>query len=493
MPLCGFHLCVLLLAPYRYWPALLVGETCSLAYLSYVCADQLGLAWATVNVIPSAVVAMPIVYLCRERWRLFPERNTASMGMLLGASLLVTCAMTLNNLVLLSTIRLPPGYPSIHYDQVVAQWVLGNYLGILTLAPLVLAVRQSLAGLDVGALQRKLAESRLLLESILLLAPVLIFLIWVGLHAEQAREIVQVAMFLPVVWLALRHGWEGAAVGGTGASIAVMVLMPQSYDPDTLQAEVVIAVVISAMLLVGARITAFDHRARQERDAMRALLTLAQRNVHVSEMQLRMTSHALERIRETVHTGYTLMMERLRYLHPALDDHRYRNRELVAQDQIHRLADSLYPVSWRERGLLGALREGIMVRALDEAGITYWCDLRGPLSLLSLPIHLAIYRLVCETVAQACAKRDVSAFCVRVRCGRMGGGRQFAVLQIDARGHPSRVGHIRWHELLQRLRYSTCGFGRQAIDDRAATFEGRSRERVLPDGRRTSVILFDPE
>jgi two-component system, NarL family, sensor histidine kinase FusK len=489
--LSGFHLSVLLLTRYRYWPALLIGEMISLAHLSYVCIDELGLTWAVLNLVPSVTLVMPIVYLCRERWHLFSGRNTVNMGTLLAGSLLVACMLTLNNAVLLQAVKLPPGYGAIPYDLVLPQWLLGNYLGILTITPFVLAVQQSLKGTSWGSLKRKVSESRLLFESTLLLVPALAFLIWVGLHAANAREIVQMAMFLPVVWLALRHGWKGAAVGGMAASIAIMVLMPERRDHNTLEAEVVVAFAISTMLLVGARIAVLDRRVEQERVDVRMALALAQRNVNLGEMQLRMTSQALEQIQETVQSACAVMIGRLRYLQPAIDDRSYHRQALVAQDQLHRLADSLYPRNWQERGLPAVLREGALPRVLDEAGVAYWCDLRGAIGGLSPAIHLTIYRVVCEAVADVCAERNVSAISVHVRFGR-GQGRQFAVLQIDARAHPARLARIRWDELMPRVLRSSSGLGLQAIRDRAATYEGLARERMLHDGRRISVILFDP-
>lgn len=435
---------------------------------------------------------MPIAYLCRERWHLFSGRDTVNMGTLLAGSLLVACVMTLNNLVLLLAVKLPSSYGVIHYDQVLPQWLLGNYLGILTVAPFVLAVQQSLKTTRWSALQKVLSESRLVFESCLLLLPALALLVWIGLHASNAREIVQMAMFLPVVWLALRHGWKGAAVGGTAASVAIMLLMPERHDHYTLEAEVVVAFAISTMLLAGARIAVLDRRVEQERVDVRMALALAQRNVNLGEMQLRMTSQALEQIRETVQSACAVMIGRLRYLQPVIDDRGYQRQVLVAQDQIHRLADSLYPRNWQERGLPAALREGALPRILDEAGIAYWCDLKGPISGLSPAIHLTIYRVMCEAVADICAERNVSAISVHVRCGR-GKRRQFAVLQIDARAHPVRLARIRWDELMPRLLRSSSGLGLQAIRDRAATYEGLARERMLQDGRRISVILLDPD
>jgi len=490
--LCGFHLSVLLLVRYRYWPALLMGEAASLSYLSYAYAHQLGMAWAILNLVPSTLLVMPIAYLCREKWRLFPTRDTVNVGTLLAGSLLAACITTLNNLLLLLSTKASPQYGPIHYGQVLSHWVLGNYLGILTVVPLVLAVHQSARRYGWRALPIRTIESRLVLESAFLLIPAMLLLIWVGHAIPQAREIAQMAMFMPMVWLALRHGWMGAAIGGTAASFAVIALMPERSDLSTLQAEVVIAFAVTTMLLMGARIASLNQRADKERSDLRLALALAQRNVHMGEMQLRVTAQVLDQIRETVHSGYAMMMGRLKTLQPAINDHNYRLQALIAQDQLYRLADSLYPTALREHGLPATLNEGALPRVLNDSGIAYRSEIQGPLGELSPAIHLAIYRITCEAVADACIRRDISAIAVLVRCGRSR-GRAWVMIRIDCHTQPQQAEQVRWNELIPKVVLrTTSGLGRQAIEDRAATFEGKARERALPDGRRISVILFDP-
>ncbi|WP_199195504.1 MASE1 domain-containing protein, partial [Staphylococcus simulans] len=112
--------------------------------------------------------------------------------------------MTLNNLLLLLTAKLPPDYGPMHYGQVLSHWALGNYLGILTVVPIVLAVNQSARRYGWHALPIKTIESRLVLEGTFLLIPAMLLLIWAGHAISQAREIAQMAMFMPMVWLALR-------------------------------------------------------------------------------------------------------------------------------------------------------------------------------------------------------------------------------------------------------------------------------------------------
>lgn len=495
MVLSGLYLSALLLMHYRYWPALVLGGAVSVAHLSYVCADQLGLAWALFNLIPTLLLIAPIAYWARERGHLFAAPRNVNMGMLLLCTLLAACVMTLRNLTALTLTKLPPGYPPIDYQQLAARWMLGNYLGMLTITPLALFVYQEITHSIWSNLKRRLAESRLLLESACILLPALGFLVWIGLNASpstQTRQIAQIAMFLPIVWLALRHGWHGAAVGGAAASLAILILMPHRYDNDTIQAEIVIAFVMSTMLLMGARIAALDRHAQTEHTDLRMTLALAQRNVQMGEMQLRMTAQALEQIRDAVQSVCLMMTSRLRLLHPAIDDRNYQRLALVAQDQLFGLADSLYPVTWQEKGVSAALREGQIPRALDRAGIRYWCDLRCVLEGISPPLHLAIYRLVCEAIADACVRKSVTEIGVRLRCGQRD-GRRWIVLRLIFRADPARLRSVPWDELLPRVMPASSGRGFYSIQDRAATFEGRARERTLPNGRRISVLLLDPE
>lgn len=491
---CGLHVSVLLLTPYRYWAALAVGDMVSLGYLSITCADQFGVTWAVFNLVPSLALAMPAIYLFRERWPIIVDRKTIRVGALLACALLISAIRTGDSLFMVSITKLPENYPPLHYGFLTGQWMLGNYMGALTVAPFVLMVNQVLQEVSWRDLGTHFLKSRLAMECVFLLVPTLAFLVGLGLNSSptaNTRQLAQLAMFLPVVWLAMRYGWQGATVGGTLASLAVVALMPKMFDPDTLSAQVFIAFIISTMLLMGARIGALNQQAQQERTDLRMALALAQRNMSQGEVQLRMTSQALEQVRETVHAVYNVMLGRLRHMTPVIDDRSYRRQALVAQDQLYRLADSLCPVT-SERGLPAVLREGPIARMLDETGIAYWCDLRGPVSVLSATIHLAIYRLVCEAVADGCTRRDVSDIRVQVRCGRRN-SRLWTMVRINLRSRPEKVNEVRWDELLPRVLRTATGLGWPAIEDRAATFEGRAREHLISSGRCISVLLLDPE
>ncbi|MEW9572238.1 MASE1 domain-containing protein [Rhodanobacter sp. Si-c] len=489
--LTGFHLAALLLVPYRYWPALFIADTAYLAYVSYDHLDQFGLSWAVLNTIPSLAYEAPVVWWFRERWQLFPTRGTVNMPIFVLCVLIIAIISTAETIVELQFATLPPGYV-IHYSEATARLMLGNFMGVLTVAPVTLVVYQSLV---TGNLQwrrwfRTLLESRFLAESALGVFPLIAFLVWLGTHNPQVRTMVQMAMFLPVVFMAFRYGWQGAAVAGTLASLGVVTLMPATDDPVTMQAETLVAMAVSTMLLVGARMSTLTRRVEQERFDSRMAMALAHRNVALGEAQLQITAQALEQFRSLSHDVFSLMLRRERQVLHAVDDTGYRRHVESAQEQLFLLTDSLDPSMLRERGLPGALAQGALARILHEAGIKYWCDLRGTLGVLPQSMNLAVYRVVCEAIAEACLKHEPSDVLVKVRCGAR--GRAWVVVAIEARWDLARSRHVDWMALRQRLRISTTGLGRKAIEDRAATFDGQARERAIRDGWRLLVSFLEP-
>ncbi len=489
--LTGLHVVVLMLAPYRYWPALFIGDTALLAYISFSRVDQYGLLWATVNTIPSIAYEAPIVWWFRERLRLFPTRQTINMPIFVLCALVIAIISTAQTIGQVQLATLPPGYV-IHYGEVTARMVLGNFMGVLTVAPVTLVVYQSFAAADFQWRRwlRVLPESRFLVEGALGVFPVIAFLVWLGSRTPEMRAMVQMAMFLPVILMAFRYGWQGAAVAGTLASFGIVTLMPVINDPATMQAETLVAMAISTMLLVGARMTALTQRVEQERVDSRLAMALAHRNAALGEAQLRVTAQALDQLGQSVQGAFKLMLGRLHHLQPATDDAGYRRHVERAQEQLFLLTDSLNPAVLREHGLSGALNQGALARALHEAGIRYWCDLRGPVAAFPRDMSLAVYRVVCEAIAEACLTHEPAEVLVKVRCGVE--GRAWAVVMIDIRWNPERSPHVDWVTLRQRLRVSATGLGREAIEDRAATYGGRLRERALPDGRRVMVSFLEP-
>lgn len=489
-PLAGLRFCVLLLMPYRYWPALLVGEAVPLGFIALDCLAQFGWMWSAFIAIPPMLFSMPLFYWCRERRELFTGKATPNINPLLLCIFVAAVIWAAVNLVTASLVRGPSVNYLPPYRVLAGANFIGNYIGILAVVPVALLVREEVLTHGVRRLWKRFSESSLALETMCLLIPALSLLVWLasGVPGPGSQE-AHVAMFLPVAWLALRHGWRGAAVGGTAASIAVVLAMPAHLDSTTLQAQVFVAFAITTTLMLGGRIAMLREREQQEREDARLALAVAQRNVYLGEMQLRQTSYLVEQIGEAFQSSYTQLLGRLRGFLPGVDERTYYRQAAVTQHQMYRLADSLYPLAWRERGLPAALREGSMPRALDEAGITYWCQIGPKLDELANSIHLTLYRLACEAIALACSERNVSHVSVRLRA-ISSEGRRWALLCIDSRVDYERLSRVRWDGLQSALGASGLGLG--AIKDRAMVFGGRVRVRALGDSRRITIVLSDP-
>jgi glucose-6-phosphate-specific signal transduction histidine kinase len=490
----GYRLSVLLLVPYRYWPALVVGEMGPVAYVSFSCLETFGWVWSSLMLVPSIALAMPVVKACRDRLNMIPAHGPVRLGAVLVCTLAVSGLWTLVNLVVLSAAKVPSNFPPIDYGVEAARYFIGNYLGILTLVPLVLMVWEGRAKRAVSwrvTIEHALRD-RLAIESAALVMPALALLVWIGLEAsgDGSRQVARMLMFLPVIGLALRHGWHGAAIGGTVASIAVVLTMPELYDTSTLQAEVFVAFATTSMLLFGSRIALLHQQKGRGGESAGKSLDLARRIQAQCEVQLRQASLGIELISETIHATEELMFERLRQVRPLVDPRELRRRTTVTREQLFQLADGLNPVTLREHGLVVALRRGGVARAFDSHRIGYWCLARGGVDLLSNPMQLALHRLVCEGITHLCATHSVGDLTVHLRSGQHE-GRRWVVVRIDALFSADPGLRARGGPLLHRL--AATGLGLDAIKDRAALYDGTVKVRTTAHGECISMMVYDDQ
>lgn len=264
----GLRLGALLLLPYRYWPAIILGEAVPLTYDSILHLDQGGPMWAVVHSIPGCLIVMPAVYLYREKLAVQPHEPLQVPDVLVCA-LLASLLLTAWNFFTLTVTKPLPGFVMPPVGVIAARWVIGNYLGILTICPMILAVWDVLSHATPQQLAARIVRSRFVLECLGLAVPLTVAAVLYASHNPSAQQGAQIVMIVPVVALALRYGWRGAAAGGFVASTAIIAMMPSLYDHDTLQAEALIAFVMSTMLMLGARITVLSTRLDLERKASR--------------------------------------------------------------------------------------------------------------------------------------------------------------------------------------------------------------------------------
>jgi hypothetical protein len=412
------------------------------------------------------------------------------MARLLAVALAVSAVWTLANAAVLLVADLPPGYPAIRYAAQIARWFAGNYLGCLTLAPAALFAYGHLRG---GRLRwRRPAPWRrpFVRASLLALAAVAALAAAAAWVREDALgQAAQLSIWVPVVWLALRYGAPGAAVGGLGASVGVALTTPALNDPATLRAEILLAFVTSTVLLFGDRIAQLASLGRQARREASRLRGLARNAVALGEAQMRLASEAVDLVRETVRESEERVLDRFHAVWPEADGREFKRRNLMTLKHLYEVSDGLHSVTLRECGLVMALDIGSIWESLHTAGVAYACD-TGRLDVAGLDeaMQATVYRLACEVASYLCANHGIYGLELVLRSGAYG-GRRWVLLQARASLVPGISPRL--HAALPH-RLGGHGMGLRAIRDKAEIYEGALRVRRGEERMRLSVLLHPP-
>lgn len=267
----GLRLAFLLLMPPRFWPALLLGETLPSIENAVLNEPTFGMAWAAAAAVPMALLWIPLVRFMRRRWPLHGTDGNLRIGMLLSATLAcaVVNAVATTGELQIALFTNPGTWPEISAPMYFWAYLLGGYLGALTLTPTILALHERFKAQGSVFTFAAVWRSPLLRDLMAWAVPVLGGLTWVALATDQETllQVARLSLVLPVLALAWRHGWHGTAVGGMLASIALAVTGTEFIDPAVIRCQAVLALVISGTLLVGVKKA---HLARQASPAARA-------------------------------------------------------------------------------------------------------------------------------------------------------------------------------------------------------------------------------
>jgi glucose-6-phosphate-specific signal transduction histidine kinase len=297
----------LLFLPYRYWPALIVGESIPNMMAVYPCLDQFGPTWVALRAIPPIVVMMPIVRYCRSSLALFPSPRLINIKALLICALATSLLLTIYSSAAYALAHLRP-----HTLPLTAALAFGYFAGfyfaILAIAPWPLIARYELLAGDWRNKLRLAVASKLMLEGITVLIPSTALLALAALRLDAAyAQLALMGMFLPVVWLTTRHGWRAAAIGGTVTTICAAFMVPSESvagDMAAIQTELFLGVTITSLYALGTRIS--EHQA-QERRAVNGR-QIAQQSYKQGEYRLRQAAHSLDLAAAKLHmTGTRLL------------------------------------------------------------------------------------------------------------------------------------------------------------------------------------------
>lgn len=490
----GIRLACLLLMPYRYWPALYIGEALPNAYEVIPCTN-LGIAWIVFRSIPPSTAVMPIVWWCREKFPPLPSttEHVVDIKALLTCILLVSLGSMTYSWSALCLVKTIDGLPPLTW---IAGFFFGPYLAIVSVVPWVL-----MAWIDYrpGHLREQLQKaisSRLALDSVILLVPSITLLAWLQkVGNEQTSQIAIVSMALPMAWLTLKHGWRAVAVSAPLVIACLSLPIPSEDAPFVWLYEIMafLTIIVTSMFALGARISAQHAKEEEERLTVLNVQRVARQSLQVSEQRMRQTSQALEYLASSLHITNSRLLEQMRRIVPNIESHAFYKQALSTQSQVYRLAESMHPVAWRERGLPAALNETI-ARALDEAGIAYRCVISGRgFSRLAPSVLTATYRTACEAVVYVTSRLA----CTRVNLVLRGGetnGKRWIILRVEGVLENTGVASAVYHsEERKRL---AAKLGASMLDipemrDHVRIFDGLFHVRMPTDRMQLTALLHD--
>jgi glucose-6-phosphate-specific signal transduction histidine kinase len=490
----GLRVVCLLLFPYRYWPALLIGEMIPVDYHAWHCIDDFGWRWTALAAMPPILPLMGAVAWARRHARLLLGAHQINMPMLLGVILAGAVLTAIGNALVLMAVEVPAGVPLPPLDiQIVFGYFLGNYLGALAIAPTVIAIYLWQTRKPANLRDAELWRSRLVKDTLIgVVTPLLVLMGLVFSSQGDSMQVFRIAMFLPVVWLTSRHGWQGAALGGTLASLAVTMTSSIVRDPGVIQAQALIAFAITTLLMLGSRIAHQTHAEHAtQMDTLRGF-QLAQQGLYLEELRLRQAADTLEHIGVTIRDNHNRLLDRLRHVLPTSEERSYAKQVALAQHEMHRLANALYPRGWRERGVPATLREGPFAQAIQMAGATYQCELSGRgLSQLAPDVHMALYRLACEVLVHVLSRGPMQDVQLQLRGGHTRGRRWVVMRLVGRRGMGDATPHAEldeepWKQAMTLL--GASGLGISSIRDRTHIYGGDVHLRDI--GSSVSVTLL---
>ena len=482
----------LLFLPYRYWPALIVGESVPNLMAVYPCLEQFGVAWVALRAIPPIAVMMPIVRYCRSSLALFPSHRLINIKALLICSLATSLVLTAYSSAAVAIAHVPANPITV---AGAFGYFSGFYFAILALVPWPLIARYELRAGNWRNKLKRAAESKLMLEGMTVLIPTTALLVLAALRFDAGHaQLVLMGLFLPVVWLITRHGWRAAALGGTVTIICAAFVVPseiQGADMSAIQTELFLGVSITSLFALGARISA---QHAQERRAVNGQL-LAQQSYKHGEYRLRQAAQSLDLAAAKLYTTSTRLMGSLQRIDPDIQSKGYYKQAIDAVHDARQVAESLHPVAWRERGLPAALQETIG-RVLDDAGINYTCEIKGRgMTRMQSAVLSAAYRLACEAVVLVTNRIGCASVRVSVRGGETNRMR-WLVVRVEGSIDVLRVARaIQSVDDRRRIaaRLGTSGLDIDQIVEQARVFDGELHQRKDDEHMRVTMLMHDAQ
>lgn len=432
----GLRVAALFVCPPKLWIYLLLGEYAYFAQMRYPMIETYGLSW----VIVASICLMPAVAMVMH----FHARLLALRPEVWLLSAAAASALTVTVLNLAAAHALLPTPPPLSLATRLVRYTLGDFLGILTVAPLAMLWVRRNAELGWSPTLAWPTTALILLIPTLGMMATLLPATWSAIKTS-----LQLSMALPAIGLTCMHGWRGAAIGVPLLNLIIGLTTPAptrlAFDHDTFVTQQIMAVAGTALLALGSRITHYYHQYRtgdrDRRSAIERVKTTAEhvRTSHMaSEMDLRERALSMRRLGD----GIDHSLSEIAYFLKQHGNHSLAAdllRISVANSRQFRGQTSMvYPTALEHVGLYLTLQISGINEEWAETNRVVTPRLDGDPCQLSVGLQLAAYRTLVEAVSLL-LKHEPGQVGIRARCGHMNGyqGIYASVQLLDKQHHVS--------------------------------------------------------
>lgn len=386
----GIRVASMLFLPFRLWPYLFLGDAAALLSIRGPKASQYGDVWAYLSpfLLAPTISLAPILFRVRLK-ELHENAAWLPVVTLSIAAWSSFCKLALNHVL---------SGPSVqNASDKFFQYVTGDCLGIMMLAPLIMVWIHRRA--------ESFSPKKLIFDSSIAIS--MIFVMYLAVLSQQLdtslRQALLIMMIFPAAGMTFLHGWRGAAIGITATNIAIGAALPEfnsagAQDHESYIAQQVLVVASAIFLMLGAMISKLYDKARKNGISELLALELAQSSFLSTERNLREKFLYMAQMQFGFDDYRKKLVARLKANghHEAAMD---LNAEGVEQmEWFERHAMALYPIQIEKDGLFAALHADAFTRFwAGTAEVMYF--LKGHPKKLSLGLQLAAYRSVCNALA----------------------------------------------------------------------------------------------
>lgn len=396
----GLRIACLLFLPYRYWPYILLGDISALLYKRIPMAETYSTLWAYTS--PFVLGPMTAVLIVLFRRKLANFRQISKWLPIIGIAASIWGALT--NLL---ANQLLSGPDSLSAPIRLVYLSLGYYQGILLIClPCLIWLLCSREKFFTRQFTRDLAIA------IGIVLSIYCFVVFNPTLDPSIRQSLLILMIVPVAGLTFLHAWRGAAIGTIIVNIATAQTLtytgkPNASDDSVFVAQLALAIIATALLVLGTMISESYEKARKLGVSERKAIELSKSSFLSNERNLRDKVVYLAQMQICLDDNRKQLVELLKE-HKQYTAAMLLNSEAVEHTQwFESQAAALYPLKIEERGLYGAIYPDNFTQLwAGNAEVNY--VLRGRPSTVTTELQLAAYRCLCNAFAllSECAPKE---------------------------------------------------------------------------------------